>query len=172
MLRQLTEKQRECLEHAALCRERAENASNPTDKKDLLQMAEGWELLARSYGYSESLNDFIASRKHNYDQHREWDRQTYVFCLQKAGEAHVKSRRCNTLRDYEYWVYLEAKWTDLAEQYLSDQDASITQCRHCSGAMVLSFIEPADSGCERRVSKCVACGHIEDLKVQIDGGTD
>jgi hypothetical protein len=138
-------------------------------------MAEGWELLARSYGYSKSLSDFIASRKtlpQYYDRHRDWDRETYVFCLQKAREAHLNSKRCKTLRNYEYWVYLEAKWTDLAKQYRSDQDVSITQCRHCSGAMVLSFIEPADPDYERRVSKCIACGPVEDVKVRIDGERD
>jgi hypothetical protein len=62
MLKKLTAKQSECYEHAALCRARAEAVSNPIDKNDFLQMAESWELLARSYGYYESLSDFIASR--------------------------------------------------------------------------------------------------------------
>jgi hypothetical protein len=135
-----------------------------------LQMVEGWELLARSYGYSERLADFIASRKtlaQNHDPHRELDRETYVLCLQRAREARLKSRRSNTLRDYEYWAYLESKWTDVARLYRSDEDVSITQCPHCSGPMVLSFIEPSDPGYERRVSKCLACEHVEDVRVSI-----
>jgi hypothetical protein len=31
----------------------------------------------------------------------------------------------------------------------------------------LSFIEPADPGYERRVSKCLACEHVEDVRVRI-----
>jgi hypothetical protein len=122
-------KAKECLEHAALCRERAEAATDPIDKEHLLGMAEGWELLARSYGFSESLSDFIASRKtfpQNYERHREWDRrQAYVFCLQKARVARLRSRRSESLRDYEHWGYLESIWTDLANLYRSDQDVSI-----------------------------------------------
>jgi hypothetical protein len=171
MLQQLTAKQIECLEHAALCRERAKAATDPIDREHLLGMADRWEFLARSYGFSESLSDFIASRKtlpQNYDPHREWDRrQAYVFCLQKARVARLHSSRSETLRDYEHWAYLEAKWTDLANLYRSDQDVSITQCPHCSGSMVLSFIEPADPGYERRVSKCVACEHVEDVRVSL-----
>jgi hypothetical protein len=171
MLQRLTAKQSECLEHGALCREHAEAATDPIEKKHLLRMAEGWELLARSYGFSASLSDFIASRKtlpQNYDQHREWDRrQACVFCLQKAGQARLNSRRSATLRDYEHWAFLEAKWTDLAKLYRSDQDVSITPCPHCSGSMALSFIEPADPGHERRVSKCLACEHVEDVRVRI-----
>jgi hypothetical protein len=74
MLHRLTAKQSECLEHAALCRARAEAASDTIDKEGFLQMAEGWEILARSYGYSERLSDFIASQKiasRNYDPHRD-----------------------------------------------------------------------------------------------------
>jgi hypothetical protein len=170
MLQRLTAKQCECLEQAALCRERAKADTDPIDKKAFLAMAESWELLARSYGFSESLSDFIASQKtlpQNYDRHHEWDRRhAYVFCLQKARVARVHSRRSETLRDYEHWAYLEAKWTDLAKLYRSDQDVSITQCPHCSGSMALSFIEPADPGYERRVSKCLACEHVEDVRIQ------
>jgi hypothetical protein len=171
MLKKLTEKQAECLEAAARCRARADATSVPRAKQYYLKMAERWEMLAKSYGYSESLSDFIASRKplpQNYDWHREWDRQTYVLCLQRAREAHLNSRRSGTLRNYEYWAYLEAKWTDLAKLYRSDQDVSITQCPHCSGSMALSFIEPDDPGYERRVSKCAVCEHVEDVRVRID----
>jgi hypothetical protein len=36
--------------------------------------------------------------------------------------------------------------------------------------MMLSFIEFADPGYDRRVFKC-ACGHVEDIKVRIDRGS-
>jgi hypothetical protein len=63
MLQKLTEKQAECLEAAARCRARAEAASDLIDKRDFLEMAHHWETLAQSYGFSERLKDFIASRK-------------------------------------------------------------------------------------------------------------
>jgi hypothetical protein len=63
MLQQLTATQSECLEHAVLCRARAEAVSDPIDKTDFLLMAECWELLATSYGCCDRLSDFIASRK-------------------------------------------------------------------------------------------------------------
>jgi hypothetical protein len=64
MLQKLTEKQAECLEAAARCRARADAASDPTTKQDFLEMAQHWELLARSYGFTEQLVAFIASRRH------------------------------------------------------------------------------------------------------------
>jgi hypothetical protein len=72
MLQQLTAKQRERLEHAALCRARTEAVSNPIDKNAFLQMADGWELFTRSYSYCERLSDFTARQKtvsRNCDSH-------------------------------------------------------------------------------------------------------
>jgi hypothetical protein len=63
MLHKLTEKQAVCLEVAARCRARAQNASDPTNKQDYLDMAERWEMLAKSYGLTERLKDYIASQK-------------------------------------------------------------------------------------------------------------
>jgi hypothetical protein len=63
VLQKLTEKQAECLEAAARCRARAEAMSDPTAKRDFLEMAQHWETLAQSYGFSERLKDFIASRR-------------------------------------------------------------------------------------------------------------
>ena len=64
MLQRLTEKQVECLEAAARCRARANAASDPQAKQDFLEIAKHWELLARSYGFTEQLVYFIASRRH------------------------------------------------------------------------------------------------------------
>jgi hypothetical protein len=63
MLQKLTEKQAECLEAATRCRARAEAASDPNAKQDFLELARHWELLARSYGFTEQLMHFIASRR-------------------------------------------------------------------------------------------------------------
>jgi hypothetical protein len=63
MLQKLTEKQAERLEAVARCRARAEATSDPTAKRDFLEMAQHWETLAQSYGFSERLKDFIASRR-------------------------------------------------------------------------------------------------------------
>jgi hypothetical protein len=63
MLQKLTEKQAECLEAAARCRARADAASDPRAKQDFLEVAHHWEVLARSYGFTEQLKDFIASRQ-------------------------------------------------------------------------------------------------------------
>jgi hypothetical protein len=63
MLEKLTAKQADCLEHAARCRDRANAATNPADKESWLQVAEGWELLADSYGLADRLTDFLRSRK-------------------------------------------------------------------------------------------------------------
>jgi hypothetical protein len=59
MLQKLTAKQADCLEHALRCREYANDATDPVDKADWLQMAAGWELLAQSYGLSFRLDDFL-----------------------------------------------------------------------------------------------------------------
>jgi hypothetical protein len=95
----------------------------------------------------------------------------YAFCLQKAMEARRNYKRAHHFRDYDLWAYLEAKWIDLANFfYRSDEDLfAITHpmCPQCRDVMMLSFIEFADPGYDRRVFKC-ACGHVEDIKVRID----
>jgi hypothetical protein len=86
-------------------------------------------------------------------------------------EARRNHRKAHNFRDHDFWTYLEAKWIDLANYYRSEVDDSITPhpiCAHCRGLMMLSFIEPAGPGYDRRVFKCVACGHVEDIKVRID----
>jgi len=63
MLQKLTAKQTECLEHALLCREKANAAPDPGDKAGWLRMADGWELLAKSYGLSFRFDDFLRSKR-------------------------------------------------------------------------------------------------------------
>jgi hypothetical protein len=62
MLEKLTEMEAQCLERAARCRARAEEASAPRDKQDYLEMAERWQTLAKSYSLTQRLKDFTSSR--------------------------------------------------------------------------------------------------------------
>jgi hypothetical protein len=94
----------------------------------------------------------------------------YAFCLQKAKEARRNYKMADNFHDHDSWAYQESKWIDLANWYRSDEDLSVIThpaCPHCRGVMMLSFIEPADPGFDRRVFKCVACEYIEDVKVRI-----
>jgi hypothetical protein len=61
MLANLSPKQVECLTSAVRCRELAERAQTSLERNEYVEMAERWERLARSYGYSARLDDFIAS---------------------------------------------------------------------------------------------------------------
>jgi hypothetical protein len=61
MLAEVSPKQAQCLLNAARCRGHAERAQSSLDKDEYLEMAERWELLARTYGFSARLKDFIAS---------------------------------------------------------------------------------------------------------------
>ena len=63
MLQKLTAKQTDCLEHALRCRERASAITDPVDKDSWLQLADGWERLAQSYGLNVRLDEYLASRK-------------------------------------------------------------------------------------------------------------
>jgi hypothetical protein len=63
MLQKVAAKQSDCLEHALRCRERASAATAPSEKMSWLKMADGWELLALSYGMEGRLHDFLRSRK-------------------------------------------------------------------------------------------------------------
>jgi hypothetical protein len=94
MLQKLKEKQAECLEAAARCRARADAASDPTAKQEYLDLAEGWETLARSYDFNESLKDFIASRRQD-------DAQVCSDngCQSKAAEMFAKEVNDH----YEWW---------------------------------------------------------------------
>jgi hypothetical protein len=51
-------------------------------------------------------------------------------------EAHRNYKRADSLRDHDFWAYVEAKWIDLANYYRSDEDVSIMThpgCPHCRG---------------------------------------
>ena len=63
MLQKLTAKQADCLEHAARCRDRARAATDPVDKAGWLRAADGWDLLANSYGLGDRLTDYLQCRK-------------------------------------------------------------------------------------------------------------
>ena len=63
MLNNLSEHVRECLRHAEECAQKAAAQSDPTLKKDFLDMERRWLSLARSYELSERLTDFSAETK-------------------------------------------------------------------------------------------------------------
>jgi hypothetical protein len=48
----------ECHRHAAECREKAEQATDPDMKRDLVALERSWLFLASSYELSERLSDF------------------------------------------------------------------------------------------------------------------
>jgi hypothetical protein len=60
VLAKLGKRQIDCLRKAVRCREWARHSADPATKADYLKTAESWELLARSYGTSERLDDFLA----------------------------------------------------------------------------------------------------------------
>ncbi len=58
MLNKVGEEIAECHRHAAECREKAERATDPEMKSDLLALERSWLFLASSYELSERLSDF------------------------------------------------------------------------------------------------------------------
>jgi hypothetical protein len=58
MLNKVEEEVAECHRHAAECREKAEQASDPDLKRDLLALERSWHFLASSYELSDRLSDF------------------------------------------------------------------------------------------------------------------
>jgi hypothetical protein len=46
-----------------LCRDRERATTDPVDKAGWPQVAAGWDLIARSYGLSDRLTDFLQNRK-------------------------------------------------------------------------------------------------------------
>ena len=58
MLEQLSEQIRECLQHAANAKAKADATDDAASKAEFLKMEEHWLILARSYGFTESLEDF------------------------------------------------------------------------------------------------------------------
>ncbi len=58
MLNKLAEEIADCHRHAAECREKAEQATDPEMKRDLLALERSWLFLASSYELSGRLSDF------------------------------------------------------------------------------------------------------------------
>jgi hypothetical protein len=58
MLNKVKEEIADCHRHAAECREKAEQATDPEMKRDLLALERSWLFLASSYELSERLSDF------------------------------------------------------------------------------------------------------------------
>jgi hypothetical protein len=48
----------ECYRHASRCREFAEQALDPADKQDFLEMEHRWMRLAKRYQITERMSDF------------------------------------------------------------------------------------------------------------------
>jgi len=70
MLSDLSQHVRNCHERAAEAKEKAEAASDPALKADLREMERRWLVLARSYAFTESLDDFThenSRRQHAFD---------------------------------------------------------------------------------------------------------
>jgi PAS domain S-box-containing protein len=71
MLEQLSDQIRECYERAAEAKSRANATNDPGLKAEFLNTESRWLLLARSYGFSESLEDFTtenAKRRRKFDE--------------------------------------------------------------------------------------------------------
>ena len=68
MLNNLSEQIRECLQHAEDCARKAAAQSDPNLKEDFLTMERRWLFLARSYEFSERLDDFSDEAKRNVDK--------------------------------------------------------------------------------------------------------
>ncbi len=58
MLNKVNEEIAECHRHAAECREKADQTTDPDMKRDLLALERSWLFLAESYALSERLSDF------------------------------------------------------------------------------------------------------------------
>ena len=67
MLDKVKDEIAECHRHAADCRDKAEQATDPDMKGDLLALERSWLFLASSYELSERLSDFTdeADRRKN-----------------------------------------------------------------------------------------------------------
>src|SRR5215472_1752581 len=70
MLEQLSDRVRVCLERAADAKAEADATDDPALKVEFLYMEKRWLTLARSYGFTESLEDFT---KANLERRRKFD---------------------------------------------------------------------------------------------------
>ncbi len=75
MLQNLSEKIRLCYERAAEAKERAGEMLDPQAKLDFLRMEHRWLLLARSYQFSDSLEDFTRFNASQSSSHHSLKRQ-------------------------------------------------------------------------------------------------
>jgi hypothetical protein len=63
MLQSLSERIRECNQHAEECARKADAQIDPTLKQDFLDMEKRWLALARSFEFSQRLGDFSDETK-------------------------------------------------------------------------------------------------------------
>jgi hypothetical protein len=63
MLLRVSEQIKDCLDHAAESRQRANKATDPERKAELLDMERRWLRLAESHGLVEQLERFITDAK-------------------------------------------------------------------------------------------------------------
>ena len=70
MLEQFSDQIRMCYERAAEAKERADAINDPALKAEFLNSEKRWLTLARSYGFTESLEDFTAA---NSERRRKFD---------------------------------------------------------------------------------------------------
>jgi hypothetical protein len=77
MLKQFSAKIRLCYERAADAKERADATNDPEIKAEFLAAERRWLTLARSYGFTESLEDFTRG---NSEKRRRLDERLAVAC--------------------------------------------------------------------------------------------
>jgi hypothetical protein len=65
VLKDPSEQVRECLQHAEDCARRAAAQTCPKTKEDFLDLERRWLALARSYEFTERLEDFCGATKRN-----------------------------------------------------------------------------------------------------------
>ena len=68
MLQQLSEQVRECHQHAANAKAKADAADDPAVKKSYFDLEDRWLFLARSYRFTESLEAFVNQRPQSKDR--------------------------------------------------------------------------------------------------------
>ncbi len=62
MLRKLSHHISNCLERAAVAERQAADAANRDTKQDFERVAKNWRVLAASYQFSESLDQYVKTR--------------------------------------------------------------------------------------------------------------
>jgi hypothetical protein len=85
MLEQLSDQIRMCYERAAEAKERADETNYPAMKAEFLNTERRWLTLARSYGFTKSLEDFTAA---NSEKRRKFDE-----CLQQSSTSTAEDHK-------------------------------------------------------------------------------